>query len=35
MKNEKSIYLFGAGGAASWALQGFIREGIEITWIFR
>lgn len=27
---KKSIYLFGAGGAASWALQGFIREGIEI-----
>ncbi len=27
---KESIYLFGAGGAASWALQGFIREGIEI-----
>ena len=26
----KSIYLFGAGGAASWALQGFKREGIKI-----
>ena len=26
----KSIYLFGAGGAASWALQGFSREGVKI-----
>ena len=25
-----SIYLFGAGGAASWALQGFKREGVKI-----
>lgn len=24
------IYLFGAGGAAGWVLQGFIREGIRV-----
>ena len=26
-----SIYLFGAGGAASWASQGFKREGIKVS----
>ena len=27
---DKSIYIFGAGGASSWVLSGFKREGIEI-----
>jgi len=27
----ESIYLFGAGGAASWAIQGFKRENIKIS----